>query len=92
MTVENLIHMTQLIIGDIHGCYDELQQLLDKSGISDDDEIIAIGDLFDRGPKPREVFRFFRDTPRCQGDQWATTSISISAPIQANCHHDFLFC
>jgi len=54
--------MRQFIIGDIHGCYYELQQLLDKAGLSDDDEVIAIGDLFDRGPEPREVFQFFRDT------------------------------
>lgn len=55
--------MTQLIIGDIHGCYYELQQLLDKSGIGDDDEIICVGDLVNRGPEPLEVFQFFRDTP-----------------------------
>jgi len=58
--------MTQLIIGDIHGCYYELQQLLDKSGVGDDDDIIAIGDLFDRGPEPLDVFHFFRDTPNAQ--------------------------
>lgn len=55
--------MSQLVIGDIHGCYYELQQLLDQAGLGDDDEIIAIGDLCDRGPEPREVFEFFHDTP-----------------------------
>lgn len=54
--------MKQLIIGDIHGCHYELQQLIRKAGIGDDDEIIAIGDLFDRGPEPVEVYKFFRDT------------------------------
>ena len=58
--------MTQLIIGDIHGCYYELQALLDKSAIGDDDEIIALGDLFDRGPEPREVYDFFRRTPNAR--------------------------
>ena len=48
-----------LIIGDIHGCYDELQALLDESGIGDDETIIALGDLFDRGPYPEKVFEFF---------------------------------
>ena len=56
----------QLIIGDIHGCYDELQDLLDKSGIGDGDEIIALGDLFDRGPKPKKVLRFFRKTQQAR--------------------------
>jgi serine/threonine protein phosphatase 1 len=48
-----------LIIGDIHGCYDELQALLDKSAIGDDEQIIALGDLFDRGPYPEKVLEFF---------------------------------
>ena len=52
-----------LIIGDIHGCYDELQTLLDKSGIGDDEAIIAMGDLFDRGPYPEKVFEFFDSRP-----------------------------
>lgn len=55
--------MTQLIIGDIHGCNYELQQLLDKSGIGNNDEIISVGDLVNRGPESLEVFQFFRDTP-----------------------------
>jgi serine/threonine protein phosphatase 1 len=58
--------MKQLIIGDIHGCYYELQQLIHKSGIGDDDEIIAVGDLCNRGPEPLEVFEFFRDTPNAR--------------------------
>ena len=49
----------KLIVGDIHGCYDELLELIEKSGISNDDEIIAIGDLIDRGPKSVEVVKFF---------------------------------
>jgi serine/threonine protein phosphatase 1 len=38
-----------LIIGDIHRCYDELQALLDKAGIGDDEPIIALGDVMDQG-------------------------------------------
>lgn len=55
--------MTQLVIGDIHGCYYELQKLIEKASIGDDDEIIAVGDLCDRGPEPLQVYEFFRDTP-----------------------------
>lgn len=40
-----------LIIGDIHGCYYELQTLLDKAGLGDGDAIIGIGDRVVRGPK-----------------------------------------
>jgi serine/threonine protein phosphatase 1 len=44
--------MQTLVIGDIHGCYDELQSLLDKVGLTDTDAIISIGDCIDRGPEP----------------------------------------
>jgi serine/threonine protein phosphatase 1 len=53
--------MQTLVIGDIHGCYDELQSLLDKAGLTDTDAIISIGDCIDRGPETPEVLRFFRE-------------------------------
>jgi serine/threonine protein phosphatase 1 len=51
------------IIGDVHGCYDELQALLDKAGLSADDQIISIGDMVDRGLKSAESLYFLRSTP-----------------------------
>ncbi len=53
--------MRTLVIGDIHGCYTELLELLDKAALSEDDHIIAIGDLVNRGPQNKEVLDFFRD-------------------------------
>jgi serine/threonine protein phosphatase 1 len=50
-----------IIIGDIHGCFAELLELLDKAGIGDDDLIVSVGDIIDRGPDPREVIEFFRN-------------------------------
>jgi serine/threonine protein phosphatase 1 len=55
-----------LIIGDIHGCFYELQALLDKSGLSDGDEVIGIGDIVDRGPETPQVVDFFRTTPNAR--------------------------
>lgn len=52
-----------LIIGDIHGCYDELMTLLERVALSSDDQIISVGDIGERGPKPREVVEFFMNTP-----------------------------
>lgn len=52
--------MKTLVIGDIHGCYWELQTLLDKAGLADDDAIIAVGDLVNRGPEDAKVIDFFR--------------------------------
>lgn len=48
------------IIGDIHGCHAELMALLDRAGISDDEVIVSVGDLVDRGPEPGAVLDFFR--------------------------------
>lgn len=55
-----------LIIGDIHGCYDELQALLDKAAISDDENIIALGDLADKGEQPKQVLDFFMQQPNAR--------------------------
>src|SRR5437763_5214603 len=55
--------MRYFIIGDIHGCYNELRDLLDKAALNSDDQIIAIGDLVDRGLDSASVVEFFRDTP-----------------------------
>jgi serine/threonine protein phosphatase 1 len=55
--------MKQLVIGDVHGCYDELRELLDKVGLGDDDQIICIGDIVDRGPDNARALDFFRTTP-----------------------------
>jgi predicted phosphodiesterase len=52
-----------LIIGDIHGCYYELQTLLDKAGLGAGDAVIGIGDNVDRGPETPQVVDFFRTTP-----------------------------
>ncbi len=58
--------MKYLIIGDIHGCYEEMQQLLDKVGLNAEDQIIALGDIVDRGPDPASVFEFFRSNQKAR--------------------------
>jgi len=56
--------MITLVIGDIHGCYNELQALLDKAGLANGDKIVAVGDIVDRGPETPQVLGFFQNTPR----------------------------
>lgn len=57
------------IIGDVHGCYDELWELLEKLGYirdgkfnpliqRDNRKLVFVGDLIDRGPKNMEVLNF----------------------------------
>lgn len=52
-----------VIVGDIHGCFDELIELLEKVGLQPDDLLVSVGDLVDRGPAPGDVVRFFRERP-----------------------------
>ena len=50
-----------VIITDLHGCYDECRQLLNKLSFEKDrDRLINLGDTIDRGPKIYEVFEFLR--------------------------------
>jgi hypothetical protein len=53
-----------LVVGDIHGCYDELMALLEKANFSDNDRVVAVGDLITKGPKNREVLQLFMSDPR----------------------------
>lgn len=55
--------MRTLIIGDIHGCWDEFQDLLDHAGLSDTDQIVSVGDMVDRGPAPARVLTYFQNSP-----------------------------
>ncbi len=56
--------MKTLLIGDIHGCYTELLDLVEQAGLSGDDRIIALGDIVDRGPDTPQVLEFFRSRPK----------------------------
>jgi hypothetical protein len=48
-----------IVVGDIHGCYDELVALLQKVNFGADDRVVAVGDLITKGPKNREVLELF---------------------------------
>jgi protein phosphatase len=58
------------ITGDVHGCYDELLELLDKLGYQLNDQtfehpegrkLVFVGDLVDRGPKSPAVLGLVMD-------------------------------
>jgi serine/threonine protein phosphatase 1 len=49
-----------LIIGDIHGCYNELMELLKKVHYHPaEDRLISLGDLIHKGPLSWKVLNFF---------------------------------
>ena len=52
--------MQTLVVGDIHGCYLELQTLIEKAGLGQEDAVIALGDFVDRGPETPQVAEYFQ--------------------------------
>ena len=48
-----------IVVGDIHGCYDELIDLLDVVKLKKKDRVISVGDLIVKGEKSREVLDLF---------------------------------
>lgn len=51
------------VIGDVHGCYDELVEILETSGVRNNPNaiVILVGDLINKGPKSREVINLVRE-------------------------------
>ncbi len=54
------------VVGDLHGCAAELRALLRDLRLAAGDELIAVGDLFHRGPDPVGVYEQLRALPRCR--------------------------
>ena len=53
--------MATYAIGDVQGCYDELQELLRRIGFNGSHyRLWFVGDLVNRGPKSLEVLGFVR--------------------------------
>jgi len=48
-----------IVVGDIHGCFDELTDLLDLIKLKNNDRVVAVGDLITKGPKDAEVLDLF---------------------------------
>ena len=51
-----------LIVGDVHGCYDELVQLLEENNARDPQIcVVFVGDLMNKGPKSDQVVKLARE-------------------------------
>ena len=51
-----------IVVGDIHGCWDEFRRLMEVAGFGEADALVTVGDFLDRGPGSWEIARFLRDT------------------------------
>lgn len=52
-----------LIVGDIHGCIDELLDLVEAAQLRESDRLISLGDILNKGPAPEEVFEYLSRRP-----------------------------
>jgi hypothetical protein len=50
-----------LVIGDVHGCLDELRALVELAGLTDDDRVVFVGDLVAKGPDSAGVIAWARE-------------------------------
>ena len=50
-----------IVIGDVHGCADEFEELLQALELKSDDRILQVGDLINRGPDSSRVLELARD-------------------------------
>jgi hypothetical protein len=49
-----------IVVGDVHGCLAELEELLAKVALAGDDGLVFVGDLVARGPDSRGVLGLVR--------------------------------
>ena len=63
VTEEDIDGRNLLVIGDVHGCYDELRELLEQENVSKESNntcVIFVGDLINKGPKNAQVIKLAR--------------------------------
>ncbi|GAB3665520.1 metallophosphoesterase family protein [Halopiger thermotolerans] len=52
------------VVGDVHGCLEELEALLATLSLGEDDLAVFVGDLVRKGPESRAVLERVRESPR----------------------------
>jgi serine/threonine protein phosphatase 1 len=51
------------VCGDIHGCFDDLEETLGKNNFDKSkDRLFCVGDLIDRGPRSEDALEYYRQT------------------------------
>ena len=52
--------MREIVLTDIHGCYEELMRLLDSIRFGSNDLLVGASDCLDKGPYSAKVIKFLR--------------------------------
>ena len=69
------------VVGDIHGYFETFEALIEKLELSENDHLLCVGDLIDRGPRSQDVLDLVRGHPRihsARGNHEETMRISLS--------------
>ena len=53
--------MRKVVIGDVHGCLEELITLIAKLNLNETDEVVFVGDLLNKGPDSFGVWRYVQE-------------------------------
>ena len=65
--MENSFQKTYFVSSDIHGYFDEWMNALSEAGFDKENPnhiLIVLGDIFDRGRQPLEIYKFLRNLPK----------------------------
>src|SRR6185436_8729639 len=54
--------MRTVIVGDVHGCLDELLDLVERCGAPGDTRYVSVGDLVAKGPNSQGVVQWARES------------------------------
>ena len=54
-------------VSDLHGCYDQYRQLLDKLDLEEQDTLYVLGDALDRGPEGFQILSDMASRPQVVG-------------------------
>ena len=46
-----------LLLSDLHGCYDKYVAMIKKINLGENDKLVILGDVLDRGPKPISIIK-----------------------------------
>lgn len=55
--------MAHYVVGDVHGCLNELKGLVSQLNLQPDDTVYFLGDFLDKGPNPNGVVDYVRNLP-----------------------------
>ncbi|HVR39706.1 MAG TPA: metallophosphoesterase [Thermoanaerobaculia bacterium] len=58
---KHVVDKRLIVIGDVHGCYDELVELLDRVKPRERDVVVSVGDMVRKGPDAAKCLDLWRE-------------------------------